>query len=156
MKNKTIILLIIVGLVWTTLVLIVGVVLSRNQSSPEYEYIGTGYFYGSILKIDGIDYIEVDETIFLEIEEQLLKLRHELDFSKFIIGIEYPYVNEIWKYNIYGSKEIEERILLIGEEAYTFNDANYPEIYFCRKDIFNELKGELESLKGVNIDIFLN
>jgi hypothetical protein len=43
----------------------------------------------------------------------------------------------IWRFRIYGNSNIDHRILLKGEEAYTFNDANFPEVYFCREDILN-------------------
>jgi len=45
------------------------------------------------------------------------------------------YSTEKWRYRIYGNKNEEHRILLRGEDAYAFNDANYPEVYFCREDV---------------------
>ena len=155
MKNKK--RFIIIGVIGIIILVIFGVTLMHQSKIKEdYEYISNGYAIGSILVVENENYLEINKNMFDEIFEILSKQSIE-SYEKNILGrINYNNGVDDWKFKVFGSDNIEKRILLKGEEAYIFNDANYPEIYFCRKDIFNKLKGELESLEGVNIDTLLD
>ena len=119
---------------WTTLVLTVGVVLSRNLPVPEYQYIDNEYGVGSSLIIDEITYVEIHKDDFDSIKEELEMNGIEQPVYRSIIQIEYPFGDAIWNYSIKGNEDKETRILLRGEDS-NFFDSNRPDFYFCRIDI---------------------
>ena len=152
MKKRSTALFIILAI----LIILTCIILSiKLWSEAKYDYTETGYDYGSILTIEETKYIELDKSMYEEIAEKLLKEKNYNPNHKFILKIRYPYIDEMWKYNIYGNENLGERILLIGEDS-SIIDSNRTEAYFCRQDVFKSLKDELESLEGVDLEIFLD
>ena len=115
------------------------VILSILWTLPKYEYI-PGEYTGKLV-INGTVYEELgvyeSEEIYQELEKQGIT-----PFEDEIAIGEMDYISGVfvWKYRIYGSKSIENRILLRGEEDIFLNDANFPEVYFCRQDILEQYK----------------
>ncbi|MGE5495575.1 MAG: hypothetical protein ACM3S4_09780 [Burkholderiales bacterium] len=118
---------------------LIYLILSIVWTLPKYEYI-PGEYTGK-LEIDGIIYEELgvneSERIYREFEKQGIDpFEDEITIGE----MDYISGDDIWKYRIYGNKNIEDRILLRGEEHIFLNDANYPIVYFCRQDIHEQYK----------------
>lgn len=166
MKKRTKIVLILLGIAVAITVLIVG---ARIATKAKYEYLDSGYGAGSSLILDDTVYVEIIKDDFDEIKEKLRKKSIEQSTEKFIIKIDYPYIDEIWKYNIHGNKDKETRILLKGCES-GFIDTNRPDFYYCRQDILYSyleltdyqyatdgytIKGDGITYKEINESVFL-
>ncbi len=100
----------------------------------KYEYIDYGYFTGNTIDIEGVIYVSVNEDTYNAIY-QAMKKQGISPFAYEAIGrFDYTLGDNALKYKLYGSKNIQNRILLSGEDAYII-DSNYPKVYFCRQDI---------------------
>ena len=101
---------------------------------PKYEYYldeATGSY---VIDINGVLYKHISEKEYESINDMLEKEGIYTNRAT-PVGRINLYSTEKWRYRIYGNKNEEHRILLRGEDAYAFNDANYPEVYFCREDV---------------------
>lgn len=118
---------------------LIVVILSILWTQPKYEYI-PGEYTGKLV-INGTVYEEIREYKYKEIYQALKEQGITPFEDETAIGImDYIFVDDVWKYEIYGSKSVENRILLRGEEDFFLNDVNYPEVYFCRQDILEHYK----------------
>ncbi|NLT97334.1 MAG: hypothetical protein GXW96_04130 [Christensenellaceae bacterium] len=125
-------------------IIILAIILLINAENisylflPKYEcYTDETGFY--VINIDGVLYKEIREKMYNDIDYELTKKGIYTSRAGLIGGINYSE----WKYKIYGNKNAERRILLLGRDAYTFHDANYPEVYFCREDVL-QMMGHAE------------
>lgn len=92
------------------------------------------------INIEGKVYVGVNEQQFNAIDRKLVNQGIYTDETNAIGRMNYIVGTSIWRFRIYGNKNADHRILLKGKEAYTFNDANFPEVYFCREDILNSYR----------------
>ncbi len=130
-KSRRVKFILIIGIF---VLIIIGILCFNNITYfalREYRYTDNGYAIGSIMKIEEVIFEEIDEEAFNNIEKMW---PFNEDYG--VIGrIDYKHTNAVWNYSIYGNRDVETRILIVGKEAYAFNDANLPEVYFCRQDI---------------------
>lgn len=134
--------LIIAGIIVLLIVLLFN---SHNISyyilTPKYEYCEENG--RDVINMDGIIYEEISVLMFERIYDDMVSKGID-PFDDDAVGrMDYIDAGDIWKFWIYGKKEVEQRILLKGHDAYVLHDANYPEVYFCREDVLKSYQEQI-------------
>lgn len=137
MKKRYVKILTCFAIVLTVVLLAVGVRFVNEIANPNYKYIVEKYSGIGTLIIDDIVYREIIPNDFELIKKELEPNNEQL-INEFIVKIDFPVGDTIWKYNIYGNEDKETRILLRGEDS-SFFDSNRPDIYYCRLDFYIHL-----------------
>ncbi len=131
--------LLILGVIVALIVLLFNAENIRYLFLSKYEYTREANSYGGQIDMEGVIYQEITEAMFA----QILQENGEKAFVNVSIGrIDYLGTYRIWKYEIYGRRDAEDRILLKGRDSYVLHDANYPETYFCRQDVLEAWEAE--------------
>lgn len=133
--------LIIIGIIVLSIVLFFNLDNIRYYIfTPKYEYCEENG--RDVINMDGIIYEEISGRMFEEIYDDMVS--KGIDPFDGVVGrMDYIDAGDIWKFWIYGKKEVEQRILLKGHDAYVLHDANYPEVYFCREDVLKSYQEQL-------------
>ena len=134
MKTGYIVLFTLLGIALTITTGIMGFIVVGNLRTPKYEYLEGEYTADYSLIIGESLYVEISEDNYNKIHAELLNQGVKQIVDEFIIKIEYSHGSSVRKYNIYGDKDKENRILLKGQNAGLF-DSNRPDFYFCRIDM---------------------
>lgn len=136
--KKRYIVLPVLGILIVLIVLFINIDNIRYMFLPKYNYEREENAVFGKVYMDEEVYEEITEKAFININNKLIAQGIN-PYDNTLIG-RIDYIDyTIWKYRLCGNQDKEYRILLTGEEAYSFNDANFPEVYFCRQDILDSL-----------------
>ena len=131
--------LVICGLIIILILVFFNLENIRYTLAPKYEYEREENSIFGTINIEGVIYEEITKDTFNIIHTHLKGEGIESYEDKVIGKIDYVDI-DIWKYWVYGIRDLDDKILLKGKDAYNFHDANYPEIYFCRQDILHSIQ----------------
>jgi hypothetical protein len=131
--------LIIIGVIIILIITFFNLENIRYMLSLKYEYEREENSIFGKINIEGVIYEEITKDSFNKIYTYLENEGMESYEDKIIGKIDYVDI-DIWKYWVYGRRDMDDRILLKGRDSYDFHDANYPELYFCRQDILHSIQ----------------